>query len=373
MKTFAKNILLFLTPVILLFIPPSIILKTTGENFTSINSVLNSKNEYLIGYTYNENNTGYLKWYTINNQDRFNVMALGSSRVLQFRSNMFNEPFYNAGFTVSKISDFKLFLQSLPKEKHPDYLIIGLDQWMFNQNWDNGKNKKHKNHWKNSFSILPRGRTYLNVYKHLFEGKYGFDIIDNNSSVEKVGLNAMVNNKGFRNDGSGHYGNQITRLLEKNKSSDDRVFSDTFDRIKNGNRRFEYGETINQYAVNELKELLQYCNKSKIEVIGFCPPFANTVYHKMIKSEKYKYLKELPIHLSLIFKEYNFEFYNYSSNTDCNSSDKESIDGFHGSEVTYSRILIDMLSKNSTLNSVSDLSRIESDLSDRKNTFTVYD
>ena len=54
-------------------------------------------------------------------KDRFDVWALGSSRVLQFRSRMFEKSFYNAGYTMEGVGDFLPFMQSIPAEKYPEY------------------------------------------------------------------------------------------------------------------------------------------------------------------------------------------------------------------------------------------------------------
>ena len=61
----------------------------------------------------------YLKWKALQEKDRKEIWALGSSRVLQLRKQMFTTTFYNAGFTVIRIKDFMLFMKSIPKNKYP--------------------------------------------------------------------------------------------------------------------------------------------------------------------------------------------------------------------------------------------------------------
>jgi len=372
MKKFIFKILIFLFPIVLVFLPPFLILKGSGENYTDINPVIRNNADYLIGYAYNENNYKYLKWATINENNKYQIIALGSSRVLQFRDNMFKSSFYNAGYTISKIGDFKKFLQSIPIEKYPKYLILGFDQWMFNENWDNGIGKDpNSNYWSNSFSKQPKFNTFSSIYKDLFKGKYGLSIIVNNST--KIGLNAIVNDKGFRNDGSIYYGTQIRKLINNDNSANDFEFNDTYSRIKNGNRRFQYGEKVNQIAVDKLNQLLSFCKDNNINVIGFIPPFANSVYEKMNKSNNYNYLNDLSKKLTPIFNEYGFEFYNYPSVKYCNSTDNENIDGFHGGEVVYCNILIDMLKNNSIINEVTNIEKLENDKKNKKNRYIVYE
>ena len=55
------------------------------------------------------------------------------------------------------------------------------------------------------------------------------------------------------------------------------------------------------------------------------------------------------------------------------SDDKETIDGFHGGEVTYLKILIDMLNQDSKLKNVTNTHKLNQDLTKAKNRFIIYD
>src|SRR6188474_3306231 len=99
MKRFLINLSIFLLPLTLLLMPPCAVLYRTGENLKTVDDALTADDKYLIGYAYNEDNYGYLKWKTLTRK-KCRVVALGSSRVLQFRDRMFDAPFYNAGFTI---------------------------------------------------------------------------------------------------------------------------------------------------------------------------------------------------------------------------------------------------------------------------------
>ncbi len=92
----------------------------------------------------------------------------------------------------------------------------------------------------------------------------------------------------------------------------------------------------------------------------------------MISSKKYLYIESLESILQKEFNKYNFEFYNYSSVELLGSNDDQFIDGFHGGEVVYANILIDMLRKNSILNEVSSYNNLETDKKNKKNRFTLY-
>ncbi len=362
---------MFLVPLLLMVLPPIYILKPTGENFTSIDNIIQKKENYLIGYLYNEKNYNYLKWKTIISQDKYQVWALGSSRVLQFRSQMFDKSFYNAGYTISSIGQFVPFINSVPKEKRPDYLIINLDPWMFNASWDKLNTSYDNSNWSKSFQKNANLTTIVSVWKDLFTLKYSFQVAED-KDVKKIGLNANFNNTGFRNDGSMRYGGQLRKLLSKDKTANDYNFKGTLHRIASGNNLFKFGKTINPKALKKLDELLQYCAEQNIKIIAFIPPFGNEVNKSLLQSNHYQYMDLLYSSCVPIFKKNYAECYDFRYLKSINSDDNELIDGFHGSEVTYLKILIKMLKSNSVLNNTSNLDKLKTDLKKSKNNYEVY-
>jgi len=376
MKHFINKILIFSLPGILLLIPPLLILKITGENYTDIDNLIESQKKYFIGYAYNENNYKYLKWKELTSRKPQQVVALGSSRVLQFREEMFESSFYNAGFTISRITDFVPFLKSLPSIKYPEVLIIGLDQWMFNENWDTISNiQTNESKWRDSFTKYPRISTFRNVWKDLFSGKYGFDILrkDSQNTIQKIGLNTFVNDKGFRKDGSNSNGAQIIKLQNGDPTANDFNFANTYLEIKKSIGVFHYGNQINPKALLELDNLLDFCKHHKIYLIGFLPPFADAVNERLEKSGKYVYMDSLYSKSKVIFEKHNFELWDMTHLSKYQSNDKETIDGFHGSEVSYIKMLIYMTENHSRLEAYTNLQMLKNDLSNKRNNYIVYE
>ena len=117
---------------------------------------------------------------------------------------------------------------------------------------------------------------------------------------------------------------------------------------------------------------MKYCKNNKIEIIGFLPPFADEVYSKMYEGNNYNYLKEIYKKAKPIFDKYNYEVYDFSNVSLCNSNDHETIDGFHGGELTYQKLLIKMLDSGSILNQVTNVKRLKTDLSKNINNYIIY-
>jgi len=355
---------------------PYIILKMGKENFFNIDTIIDQKEKYLIGYSYNESNYKYLKYKSLIERDNVEVLALGSSRVLQFRSEMFNTTFYNAGFTIKNIYDFENILRIIPKNKMPKYLIIGIDQWMFNESWDDLKsNNFDKDSFisNNSNNIINGINCFKLVYNDILSKKLTTsNLMNSKFDYIPIGLNARVNATGIRNDGSMFYGKQIDDLLNKNSSAIDFNYEDTYFRINKGDKRFEYSNNINAKVVEILNIFLAYCKEQNIKVIGIIPPFADKVYTKMMTSSNYKYLEKIFPTIKPIFEKYNFEVYQFNSMKDCNSNDNETIDGFHGGEKTYVGMLISILEEGSVLNNVCDLSQLKKDKDNSLNDYLMY-
>jgi hypothetical protein len=376
MKTFITRIIIFSIPLLILYVIPASVLYSSGENYKSIDHVILSNENYLIGYAYNEPNYKYLKHKELENRNNVEVIALGSSRVLQLRDKMFSRSFYNAGYTISSISDFLPFVDSNMKNKKPKILLIALDQWMFNVNWDDLTNYDPKNkNWHASFDKNASNTTLINVWTDLLKGKYGLEIAFSNpqSSKSKIGLNAIVNDKGFRKDGSMNYGDHIQKLLAKDSSSNDFDYLDTYSRIENGNMRFQYGNNVNDISLQVLKDLLYYCKKNDIYVVGFLPPFADKVNLKIKHSGNYSYMDSIFNKTNKIFKLYNFELWDMTNLKNYHSNDNETIDGFHSSEVTDIKMLIHMVENGSKLKDFTNLQELKSSLSNKKNDYLVYE
>ena len=95
----------------------------------------------------------------------------------------------------------------------------------------------------------------------MLTNKYNYkQLLSNlNSGAEtKIGFAAIFKNAGIRNDGSMSYGNYIQRLINNDSTLFDYNFRDTYQRIKDGNRRFEFSKTLNPKTLEALEKLLSY-------------------------------------------------------------------------------------------------------------------
>ena len=276
------------------------------------------------------------------------VAVLGTSRVLQFRSEMFRIPaeFYNAGGATPTIWDLRALLQEIPQNRQPRVMIVGLDQYLFNSNFAEFRKMatEPETPWTD---IVQNARwTVYDDYRH---GKFGLrTLFDRRRPAVRIGLNAIANNNGFRNDGSYHYGKHIAN--PRDPANEDLDFRDSLQRIQKGTRRFEYGRLVSPDAVDEVKAFLRTCRSRGIHVVAVLPPYAHAVYVRMMSmGDQYSYLRALQSHLTPLFDEYGFHLFDFSDLQSVGASDVETIDGFHASERATVRILLELQKADATL------------------------
>ena len=181
-------------------------------------------------------------------------------------------------------------------------------------------------------------------------------VADLNLYPGNIGFNGRVKDSGFMYDGSYYDGG----LYREPALSGDYEFSNTENRIVYGKNRFEWGDHIDDDTLNQLENLLSYCREHGIKVIGFLAPFAPHIYDMMRQSGNYNYLNEIEVACCNLFNLYNFEFYNYMDGESLEVTDDCFLDGFHGSELVYGRILEKMVMDGSDIKQNVDLGQIHS-------------
>lgn len=373
MKKLIIRVSIFLLPFLLIIIPPHFFLLKYSELPIDINELLEKTLEddkHLLGFRYNEELYSYLKFQTFLNKDP-EVIALGSSRVLPFREEMFVSSFYNCGYTVSKTADLIEFIESVPDSANLRCIILGIDHWMFNSRWDDAKTESSKmndfltSKSKKSLSLV----TYLNVWEDYLirddKQKYS-------GGLSRFGINAVFENTGFRSDGSMFYGKQIQKLEVGDTTAVDFNFQETLRRIQLGIDRFEHGKEVNQLAVDQLIDFLTLCRERKIHIVAITLPFAERILETMRSSENYKYMELLFAELNPLFGSYDFEMYDYTSLKKLNSSDNDFIDGFHASEKAYLHLLVDLGLKSSYIKGIIDMERLKFDMDNISRSFNIY-
>lgn len=292
--------------------------------------------EMLLGVGYSENTAHYklanCQYYEPS------IIALGTSRVMQFKSDYFIDGiFYNCGGAVAgNYDEYLNFLKNMDDAVLPEVVILGLDTWVFNDNW-NKTCTDYVGFEKIEKENLPVGFIVKSIFEDYIDRKWSVGELDNFPNNQ--GFNGKIKNTGYMWDGSYYYG----ELYEFPEEGADFNFLDTYKRIEAGNSRFEYGDCIDSDTMLKLDSLLCYCKEEGIYVIGFIPPFAPAINDALYANGNYGYIDLIAPKCENLFNQYAFEFYDYSSVQQLGCKDDYFLDGFHGSEIVYGMIVQDMI------------------------------
>lgn len=269
------------------------------------------------------------------------IVAIGSSRVMQFRGSWFKEPFLNMGGAAGNIGMLNLVISTMLKISHPAVVIIGIDFWWFLPQWEANPEEQ--------ISLLPTSYNYgtanlIKPWSWLWEGKISIKeffapvlgLFGAGFRADRFGILAQQTDEGFGPDGSWYY----TAEISGEKPPYDYQFQDTLMQIDKGIKAF-FHATDNQKspAKEHLEKFAEICCKLKSRGIAtyiVIPPLSAKVYDKIKdKNQFYPHLFKLSQEL----KDMGLDVLDFSDPRLFSSSDCEFIDGFHGGEVTYARIL----------------------------------
>jgi hypothetical protein len=293
---------------------------------------------------------------------------------MQMRAGFFRPEvsFYNAGGCVAKIRHFRAFLERLPREALPATLIVATDAGYFTTGFDKLDKDGFNIPWLDQqMNAHPSPAeifqaNWRTVWSDMRAGKINWPRFFSFKGLStRIGLVAVSKEQGFRNDGSYHYGGVDLDIT--NPAHRDHAFKNTLSLVNTGRSRFSWGAAPNPEALAEADALLDFCRERGIDVIGFLPPHAHAVWAAMqALGDKFAYVAKLEPELRQRFERRGFEFYDFSDFAAVGAPDTEAIDGYHGSERTYLRLLIAMLERGSRLNAAANLPELKSVLAAAK-------
>lgn len=234
MRKFVGNIILLCLPIVvylIVLVVPFYYAGLVTYELTDVDDCIemqraNPEALYGIGYS------SATSWYKLKNADYYNasIIALGTSRVMQFKKDYFEDSFYNCGGAVDgNYNEYVNFLENLSYK--PSIVILGLDAWVFNDEWNSGLSD-----YASFVEISKPNVNNMNVIKRIrqdWNNKWNFNQLDGYSS--NIGFNGRLKDDGFMLDGSYYYGN----IYRNPELQEDYNFVNTLDRIATGTRRFE--------------------------------------------------------------------------------------------------------------------------------------
>jgi hypothetical protein len=285
------------------------------------------------------------------------LIAVGTSRVMQFRSDFFTggeTTFYNAGGGVSRLWDYRYFFKHV-RETKTRKVIVGLDQWVFNDHWVNyAPDSGAAREYDGEYSALDVIQRSLKVYSDSATRK--LDLAKVFARSDSFGINGITHGNGFLRDGSYVYHDKLHDILAKPGFKDD----DVMERVRTGTRRFEDGEAPSPATLTELDILATEWERDGFEVVAFAPPYAPVVLDAMRATGRMQYVFDVGAAIQRVLAAHrNITFFDLTSCRELGCVDDDFIDGFHAGSVTYAKILLTFADKVPWLSSIVDRSSID--------------
>lgn len=346
MKVFVKKLLVFVLPLSVLFIFPSVVL-IYGREYFSYKDVLQHQTKFpesLFGFAYNG---ASFYPYKVALTDKVNpeVVALGTSKVMQIRKEFFKDEtlFVNAGGAGKTLSDIESFVRGLPEDGATKVIILGLEEDYFTA--------PHAPKEKRTEYILPlrfmittilmSRRMYLDYINH----KYSLhEVVERSQNSHNIGLSALLHNDGFRSDGSYQY-SEAQKNPERISYLNAQVEEKREDMIRRQNS-FKGATRYLDDNLETLRNILTTARDKNILVIGFIPPMPSAL-HSVYRHNQPS--TSLTTRVAHIFDEAQMSFFDVSDIALFGGKGTEFVDTVHGTDVMYAKMLLYIMERSPLL------------------------
>lgn len=278
------------------------------------------------------------------------ILALGSSRILQMNEKMFKDKsFYNAGSLAHTLGDLEDFFSLLPQDSNIKTIFLSVDYYWFGKKRENYHGlKKDLDKIDPVYLWQSHSASVRELAIGLFLGKYTLNQVlerkDNWAGLDAIGFSALEGN-GFKSDGSYQYGTYL-KEMQKNNSYRDREQPPIINRVRGGNSQFVANSDLDYGRIESLKNILEEAKNRGIKIIGILMPFSTEVYDALSNlPEQRKLFKESRAEIRKVFKEIGFSFYDFSNIKDLDLDDTYMYDGLHVTDGAI-RVILDRISLN---------------------------
>lgn len=260
------------------------------------------------------------------------VIAVGSSRSMQVRKQFFKTSFINMGGAVNSVSQLDFIAGKISAlEQKPKLVLLFVDPWWFNAN----SPRIGANTQVGEFPNMVSASMVYHAAALLRKNNW----IEAANRSRNLGIHAIVTGDGFSSDGSYHY----TDILSGKSQFSDVRFSSSLARIVQDQDLFAKSDSADAKLIQTACSAIVLLKKSSMDLVVIAPPFASAVSDKLSEGG-YGYIKDVGGKLTRCAG--GVPLFDFSSGQKIpGGSDCEFVDGFHGGDVLYARLL-DVIAQN---------------------------
>lgn len=308
------------------------------------------------------------------NMRRPQILALGSSRILQFRAGFFNrqpDAFYNAAAPAWRLPQMLELLENI--DPAPQVLLLAIDLPWFNAAYTGDSFPDDRSDFDHLFDAnsglvrdvlmnVPLDRSGFSLSSYLNRREPG-------AGGLALGLRAIRDGHGFRGDGSEQYGDFLIAgwLYAPNTREAHLVW------MREGREMYAYGSTVSESALAMMERLLSVAQARGVTVIGFLPSYMPSLWDEMNARGNHSYMVDAVRALRVMFERYGYPFFDFSDAATVNTTDDEFFDGWHASELSNLRLYLHMAETlPDILGTYSDIAALREIANTANNTWTVF-
>lgn len=284
------------------------------------------------------------------------IAVVGSSRVMEFRGKYFSKNFLNIGGTAGNLSILRSTLDAMMRENKPEVVLLGLDFWWFTRKWEAKPDAivpPSSGSYAWSFEALKK------PYEWLLTGKITprtfFAPLLGEFQDNRYGIMAQRGSDGFGSDGSWYYTSQVTGT----EKPFDFQFEDTRKEVTHGIKAFAYATELSQEHLDVFAEIYCSLRARGVQVYVFIPPLSPRILEEM-REREVQYPQLFTLRDAL--QQRGIDVMDFTDAHMVGSSDCEFVDGFHGGQVTYARMLREMTDRHHALVGYVDVQKLDSDI-----------
>ncbi len=271
-------------------------------------------------------------------QRRPGVVAVGTSRVLEFRAGMFgadSADFYNLGGLVASVGDLQTFVRGLPASGAPRLVVVGVDIWWLNPN--------HV-----AYEALSKAGDYDAAHdwrQHVAAGRRLIRRPDLRRKVLRalqppptqatrfIGVEAQSCRCGFRPDGSMDYG---ATLRPPGAPFVDVLAVPVVENIRQGIGNFEFAPGVSAARLDSLVALLRELRGKGTTVLVMLPPVWSGAASALERQPRLAGLwRDYRTRVPAVLRGEGFPVLDASTPAALGLTDDQMIDGWHGDETFY--------------------------------------
>jgi hypothetical protein len=340
---FFTKLILFTLPLVVLFggtvflalysgeaLPPRIVYETQVNSPGAIYLTTHRQKDFLYKYF------GY-------QHVRPEVLIIGASRVLTFRAGFLNlrpDAGYNAGIAGGGMPDIEAFIDQLTSETAPEVMLLQVDQFWFNEDWQAFYIARQVNLADVDFPHVAMATRQ--VIQGIIDGRYTVGQLLSRTSPAygelALGTDAILTGIGYTADGaiqnSPQYQTpQIVQIRHDSSIND----------MRQGTGQYVRGDVVSEDALVQLARIVDKALVLDIEVIGFAPGYLPVLYDEMITSGQHSYIEKAMPRVADLFEERDLHFFDFTDPASTGGSAEEMRDGNHPAEMMSMRMYMAML------------------------------